>query len=71
MADAAASRNRHAATPALSSWNKRLIFTDGFYGPGEYETGEEGSPLIALRTLLEHSYFDGTSDERGGRGARR
>lgn len=42
--------------PALSSWNKRVVFIDGFAGPGEYTGGEEGSPIIALRTLLEHDY---------------
>ncbi|MDH5731395.1 MAG: three-Cys-motif partner protein TcmP, partial [Gammaproteobacteria bacterium] len=27
-----------------------------FAGPGEYEQGEEGSPLIAVEALVEHSY---------------
>jgi len=45
--------------PTLSSWNKRVLFIDGFAGPGEYAGGEEGSPIIALRTLLEHTYFNG------------
>lgn len=44
--------------PAISRWNSRVLFIDGFSGPGEYTGGEEGSPIIALRTLLEHSYFD-------------
>ncbi|WP_439081005.1 three-Cys-motif partner protein TcmP [Streptomyces sp. WL006] len=43
--------------PVLSAWNGRIIFLDGFAGPGRYESGEPGSPLIALETLLEHSYF--------------
>lgn len=44
--------------PALAKWHKRVLFIDGFAGPGEYVRGEEGSPIIALRTLLEHNYFD-------------
>jgi three-Cys-motif partner protein len=35
----------------------RLLLVDGFAGPGRYATGEEGSPLIMLRTLLEHDAF--------------
>jgi three-Cys-motif partner protein len=35
--------------------NQRILFIDGFAGPGVYEGGEEGSPLIALRALKEHS----------------
>src|SRR5205823_3105775 len=38
--------------------NDRIIFIDGFAGPGVYEGGEEGSPVIALRALLEHSAKD-------------
>src|SRR5262249_53790542 len=41
--------------PILSSWNGRIVFIDGFSGPGKYDGGEEGSPLIALRAMLEHS----------------
>jgi three-Cys-motif partner protein len=44
--------------PVMSKWNKRLLFIDGFAGPGEYVGGAEGSPVIALRTLLEHQYFE-------------
>ena len=40
--------------PILARFNKQILFIDGFSGPGEYEGGEEGSPLIALRTLREH-----------------
>ena len=32
----------------------RLLVVDGFAGPGQYLGGKEGSPLIMLRTLLEH-----------------
>jgi three-Cys-motif partner protein len=40
--------------PILGSWAGRIIFIDGFAGPGEYLGGEPGSPLIALRTYLDH-----------------
>ena len=36
-------------------WNPRIVFVDGFAGPGEYEDGEEGSPVVAMRVLAEHS----------------
>ena len=41
--------------PILSTWNKRLVFIDAFAGPGEYEGGELGSPVIALRALINHN----------------
>jgi three-Cys-motif partner protein len=40
--------------PMMGSRNPRILFIDGFAGPGEYEDGEEGSPIIALKSLLEH-----------------
>ncbi len=43
--------------PVLSKWNGRVVFLDGFAGRGRYVNGEEGSPLIALRHLLDHCYF--------------
>lgn len=41
----------------LGSRNSRVIFLDGFAGPGKYENGEDGSPTIALQVLLEHGYL--------------
>ncbi len=38
----------------IMSANRRVMYIDGFAGPGEYEGGEEGSPIIALRAVLEH-----------------
>lgn len=35
--------------------NQRILFVDGFAGPGEYVGGEEGSPVVAMRVLAEHS----------------
>lgn len=43
--------------PIMSQWNNRLVFLDGFAGPGAYAGGEEGSPLIALKTLIGHAAF--------------
>ncbi len=38
-------------------WNRRVVFLDGFAGPGVYEGGEPGSPIIAVDTLLNHKLF--------------
>jgi three-Cys-motif partner protein len=35
----------------------RLLFVDGFAGPGRYAGSEPGSPLIMLQALLSHSAF--------------
>ncbi len=45
--------------PILTSTghNRRVIYLDGFAGPGRYVDGESGSPLIALDTLVNHSHF--------------
>jgi three-Cys-motif partner protein len=43
--------------PIMSKWNSRLIFFDGFAGPGIYQSGEIGSPLIALQVLIQHPLF--------------
>lgn len=32
----------------------QVLYIDGFAGPGCYSGGEEGSPIIALRTALDH-----------------
>ena len=34
---------------------ERAMFVDAFAGPGEYENGEFGSPVIALKALAQHS----------------
>jgi three-Cys-motif partner protein len=41
--------------PILSKRNQRILYIDGFAGPGIYEKGEIGSPIIALQCLLDHS----------------
>ena len=36
----------------------RVTYLDAFAGPGRYKGGEEGSPVFALRRLLNHSAVD-------------
>ncbi len=45
----------NAWLPILGSSNGRILFIDAFAGPGEYKDGEEGSPIIALNSLIEHN----------------
>lgn len=40
--------------PILSRWNTRVVYYDGFAGPGRYVGGEVGSPLIALDVAINH-----------------
>ena len=42
--------------------NSRVIFLDGFAGPGIYKEGQPGSPIIAIQTLIEHKAFDRLRD---------
>ncbi|MBI1425679.1 MAG: three-Cys-motif partner protein TcmP [Gammaproteobacteria bacterium] len=49
--------------PIISSWNKRILFIDGFAGPGVYEHGEDGSPIIALQTFQQHANLKHTDFE--------
>jgi len=42
--------------PILGSWNGRILFVDGFAGPGEYADGEDGSPVIALKAFIDHAH---------------
>lgn len=34
--------------------NPRIIYLDGFCGPGRYKGGEEGSPILAIKLAQEH-----------------
>ncbi|MFF0149172.1 three-Cys-motif partner protein [Amycolatopsis sulphurea] len=49
-------RYLHGWFPVLSRYNGRIIFLDGFAGPGVYKEGEPGSPKVALEALLQHRY---------------
>lgn len=39
--------------PILGKYNGRIVYFEGFAGPGEYEGAEPGSPLVALDVALE------------------
>lgn len=41
--------------PILASGNSKILYIDGFCGPGRYEGGEAGSPIVAIRSALVHS----------------
>ncbi len=38
----------------MGKYNGRILVVDGFAGPGQYKGGEDGSPIIALKALIEH-----------------
>jgi three-Cys-motif partner protein len=40
-----------------SSGRQRIVFLDGFAGPGIYKGGDPGSPIVALDVLLGHPHF--------------
>lgn len=40
--------------PILNSFHKRVIYVDGFCGPGRYKGGEPGSPVIVLQLAANH-----------------
>lgn len=40
--------------PILGTTQGKIVFIDGFAGPGEYTNGEQGSPIIALEALEQH-----------------
>lgn len=44
--------------PILAQTNSKIVYIDGFAGPGVYAGGEEGSPVVALRAAREHSLHD-------------
>ncbi|MXZ89176.1 MAG: three-Cys-motif partner protein TcmP [Dehalococcoidia bacterium] len=48
--------------PKLSRWHDRIMVVDGFAGPGVYKGGEDGSPIVALDALEEHSDFANMGD---------
>lgn len=40
--------------PIMTKYNQRVLYIDGFAGPGLYSGGEDGSPLIALKAARDH-----------------
>lgn len=61
--------------PIILSKFPTATYAEGFAGPGEYKGGEDGSPVLAMRSLLNHSDKDWWSrlarfvfiEERGDR----
>jgi three-Cys-motif partner protein len=49
-------RYLHAWLPIITSNRSRVVFIDGFAGPGSYEGGEVGSPVIAMQALINHAH---------------
>jgi three-Cys-motif partner protein len=47
-------RYLQAWIPILTRYHERVVFIDGFAGPGVYEGREPGSPIIALQAAVEH-----------------
>jgi three-Cys-motif partner protein len=41
--------------PILATYNGRIVYLDGFSGPGRYLGWEPGSPIVALQSALAHS----------------
>ncbi len=44
--------------PIMSKWSGRIMYLDGFAGPGVYSKGEEGSPIISIRIARNHFLKD-------------
>src|ERR1035437_7139766 len=42
--------------PIMASWNGRVVYIDGFAGPGKYSTGEDGSPVVVLKAARDHKF---------------
>ncbi len=42
--------------PIVSRLGRDALFIDGFAGPGKYEGGEDGSPVVAIKVALGHSH---------------
>ncbi|MBI3184666.1 MAG: three-Cys-motif partner protein TcmP [Myxococcales bacterium] len=40
--------------PILGTYHGRILYIDGFSGPGRYQNGEPGSPMIALDVAVNH-----------------
>lgn len=44
----------NAWLPIITRFNPRVLYIDGFAGPGLYSKGEVGSPIIAIKAVIEH-----------------
>ena len=47
--------------PIIGRWAGRIVYLDGFAGPGKYKDGEDGSPVIAIKTAIEHTMLKPTT----------
>ncbi len=47
-------RYLEAWLPIMTRWTGRVVYIDGFAGPGKYKAGEDGSPIIALKAARDH-----------------
>lgn len=50
-------RYLQAWLPIMARYHGRIVYVDGFAGPGGYSGGEPGSPVIALQTAIEQQEF--------------
>jgi three-Cys-motif partner protein len=48
--------------PILASVHQRIVYVDGFAGPGVYKGGEDGSPIIALNVALNHPLLSNSKE---------
>lgn len=48
--------------PIISKF-KRANYIDGFAGAGKYSDGEDGSPIIAIKSLIEHKLINNINAE--------
>jgi len=44
--------------PKLGFWSGRIVYFDTHAGRGKYASGEAGSPVVAIDTLLRHKFRD-------------
>jgi len=44
--------------PKLGLWSGRVVYFDTHAGRGKYKSGDAGSPVVAIDTLLRHSLRD-------------
>ena len=42
--------------PIVGRFSKRVVYIDGFAGPGVYENGEDGSPAVVLKAARDHTF---------------
>ncbi|MFC1737610.1 three-Cys-motif partner protein TcmP [Planctomycetota bacterium] len=44
--------------PKLGSWSGKILYIDTHAGRGKHKGGQAGSPLVALKTFLNHTWRD-------------